>query len=186
MPGTRVPKFLSPSSRMGAPQIVCGVMHTYPHEGASRAERLYFVNAGSVARCASIVCRHNSAEGLAGRNGALYLSPATLTTGRYGMDGLHLIVHKVRGQAAIDVAQRVVIGDEDVWLIPTSGHRAYPLRWQPLPESLTESLSADAIEGSDWAALPDHYPDVEQGPSLVARLRSAVHLVGLSATAGLG
>ena len=90
------------------------------------------------------------------------------------MDGLHLILHKVRGQAAIDVAQRVVIGDEDVWLIPTSGHRAYPLRWQPLPESLTESLSADTIEGSDWAALPDHYPDVEQDhPSLVARLRSA-------------
>ena len=102
------------------------------------------------------------------------------------MDALYLIVHKVRGQAAIDVAQRVVIGDEDCWFIPTSGHRAYPLRWQPLPESLTESLSADTIEGSDWAALPDHYPDVEQDhPSLVARLRSAVHLVGLSATTGL-
>ena len=39
---------------------------------------------------------------------------------------LRAIVHKVRREPAVDVAQRVVIGDEDVWFIPTSGHRAAP------------------------------------------------------------
>jgi hypothetical protein len=101
------------------------------------------------------------------------------------MDGLHLIVHKVKGQAALDVAQRVVIGDEDVWFIPTSGHRAYPLHWQALPESFTKSLglSADTIEGEAWERLPDHYSRERKGP--LAQLRSLVQLVGLSATAGL-
>jgi hypothetical protein len=73
------------------------------------------------------------------------------------MDELYLIAHKVRSELAFDIAQRVVIGDEDVWFIPTSGHRAYPLRWQPLTETLAESFSADKIEGEEWERLPDHY-----------------------------
>ena len=84
------------------------------------------------------------------------------------MDHLYLILHKVRGQAAVDVAQRVVIGDEDVWLIPTSGHRAWPIRYEALIPLLGN------IEGSaEWAALPDHYP--EPRPSLVAQLRARLH-----------
>jgi hypothetical protein len=73
------------------------------------------------------------------------------------MDELYLIAHKVRSELAFDIAQRVVIGDEDVWFIPTSGHRAYPLRWQPLTETLAESFSADKIEGEERERLPDHY-----------------------------
>jgi hypothetical protein len=98
------------------------------------------------------------------------------------MDGLHLIVHKVRGQAAIDVAQRVLIGDEDVWLIPTSGHRAYPFSYQPLGESFERMT--EFANGAEWDALPDHYPE-QQRKGTFAQLRSAVQLVGLSATAGL-
>jgi hypothetical protein len=56
------------------------------------------------------------------------------------MDELYLIAHKVRSELAFDIAQRVVIGDEDVWFIPTSGHRAYPLRWQPLTENPRREL----------------------------------------------
>jgi hypothetical protein len=90
------------------------------------------------------------------------------------MDDLYLILHKVRGQAAIDIATRVHLsGGECIWWIPTSGHRAWPLRWQPLTESLSaDSLSAVQIEGSAWTALPDHYPSPRQCKSLVARLRS--------------
>ncbi len=45
------------------------------------------------------------------------------------MDELYLILHKVRGQAELDVAQRLYLsGGEELWLNPTSGHRAYPLR----------------------------------------------------------
>src|SRR5262249_6232420 len=90
------------------------------------------------------------------------------------MDELYLILHKVRGQAAIDVATRVHLsGGQEIWFIPTSGHRAWPLRWQPLTESLSaDSLSAVQIEGHDWNALPDHYPHPKQRTSLVARLRA--------------
>jgi hypothetical protein len=98
------------------------------------------------------------------------------------MDGLHLILHKVKGQAAIDVAQRVVIGDEDVWLIPTSGHRAYPFAHQALGDSAERMI--EFANGEEWDALPDHYPE-PQRKGTFAQLRLLVHLVGLSATAGL-
>ena len=90
------------------------------------------------------------------------------------MDELYLILHKVRGQAAIDVATRIYLSRGDcIWWIPTSGHRAWPLRWQPLMESLSaDSLSAAQIEGSDWQRLPDHYPHPKQRKSLIARLRA--------------
>ena len=90
------------------------------------------------------------------------------------MDELYLILHKVRGQAAIDVATRVHLsGGDCIWWIPTSGHRAWPLRWQPLTESLSaDNLSAVQIEKEDWERLPDHYPRPEPRPSLVARLRA--------------
>jgi hypothetical protein len=98
------------------------------------------------------------------------------------MDGLHLILHKVRGQAAIDVAQRVIIGDEDVWLIPTSGHRAYPFAHQALCDS-AERMT-ELANGEEWEALPDHYTE-PQHKGTFAQLRSLAQLVGLSATAGL-
>ena len=37
-----------------------------------------------------------------------------------------LIAHKVRGQAALDVAEPMIVDGETWWIIPTSGHRAYP------------------------------------------------------------
>ena len=33
----------------------------------------------------------------------------------------HLILHKVRGEPAFDVAESLQIGDEEGWIIPTSG-----------------------------------------------------------------
>jgi len=91
------------------------------------------------------------------------------------MDELYLILHKVRGQAAIDVATRVHLsGGDCIWWIPTSRHRAYPYKWQPLPES----FSADTIEGEVWKALPDHYARATQRTQrgLVARLRSRLRV----------
>ena len=86
------------------------------------------------------------------------------------MSELYLIAHRVRGQPAFDVATRMECPlctqeDGDIpgchecddlgyrWIIPTSGHRAYPYNWayyefdhllppgNPMPPS-----------------LPDHYP----------------------------
>jgi hypothetical protein len=107
-----------------------------------------------------------------------YLSTLLCACQRKGglrfMEELYLILHKVRGQAAIDVATRIHLsGGDCIWWIPTSGHRAWPLRWQPLTESLSAaSLSAVQIEGDDWERLPDHYPHPKQRKSLVARLRA--------------
>ena len=69
-------------------------------------------------------------------------------------DALYVIAHKVRGQVSFDVALRCVIGDEDVWFVPTSGHRAYPLEYKPLAPMLAGMTKS----GEDWATLRDHYP----------------------------
>lgn len=63
----------------------------------------------------------------------------------------HLILHKVRGEPAFDVAIQIDIGDVKGWIIPTSGHRAYPYWQVPLdgiPFAGVPSMPAD------W---PDHY-----------------------------
>ena len=69
-------------------------------------------------------------------------------------DALYLISHRVRGELAYDVAVRFAIGDEDVWMVPTSGHRAYPFQWKALAPMLSEMTKS----GEDCAKLRDHYP----------------------------
>lgn len=66
---------------------------------------------------------------------------------------LYLILHKVRGEPAFDIAQRMSEPDESNganegsreiwWLIPTSGHRAYPWWSRPL------------LDGTGIHRLPD-------------------------------
>ena len=71
----------------------------------------------------------------------------------------YLILHKVRGESAFDIAIKLdhpIDDDGPIWLIPTSGHRAYPFQWHKLYSvSLEQFLSAPTdIIPSDW---PDHY-----------------------------
>lgn len=83
---------------------------------------------------------------------------------------LYLVAHKVHDQPAFDVASRMecaVCHDNSTertectecdgtgfwWIIPTSGHRAYPYAWQPWH-------AMDIGPGFDVPmppALPDHY-----------------------------
>lgn len=69
------------------------------------------------------------------------------------MTQLYLIAHKVRGSCAYDVAEQMEVNGERWWIIPTSGHRAYPF-W-------TSALGLD--DNEVWqippmpADLPDHY-----------------------------
>jgi hypothetical protein len=68
----------------------------------------------------------------------------------------YLIAHKVRGEPAFDIA--INIGDEeggDLWIIPTSGHRAYPYWYKSLSE-VTTNLHFTDIPPLPLA-LPDHY-----------------------------
>ena len=66
-------------------------------------------------------------------------------------DELYLILHKVRGEPAFDIAQKILFDDgEEGWIIPTSGHRAYPKTWLKL---------SDIPLSLDGATLPDDLPD---------------------------
>lgn len=68
----------------------------------------------------------------------------------------HLILHKVRGEPAFDVATELQIGDELGWIIPTSGHRAYPYQTWRLDELGfgNPSIVPDGV--------PDHY-EIDKG-----------------------
>ena len=77
------------------------------------------------------------------------------------MSDPHLILHKVRGEPVFDVA--VQLDDSDIWIIPTSGHRAYPFEAWPMNE-LGIALNnfkwvpvADVAQHPGWADWPDHY-----------------------------
>lgn len=87
---------------------------------------------------------------------------------------LYLIAHKVRGEPAFDIARKACPGApcqpncglwdgevcraevEEWWEIPTSGHRAYPYKWQPVETLLTEGSPVDF---ESWLTLPDDWPD---------------------------
>lgn len=85
----------------------------------------------------------------------------------------YLIAHLVRGEPAFDIAIQLQIGDEDGWIIPTSGHRAYPFFVLPLNEMMVMKLEDNVIR-FDWitdkpawgygsssiprdSSWPDHY-----------------------------
>ena len=73
-----------------------------------------------------------------------------------GMEELFLVLHKVKGKPAIDVAQTCLLScGRELWWVPTSGHRVYPYKCVRLDESL--AVSADLLEGEEWQRLPDHY-----------------------------
>lgn len=71
-----------------------------------------------------------------------------------------LILHKVRGAPAFDIAERCedmgTGGDPGPWwILPTSGHRCYPVASWLLSE-LTNGVGGP-IEQYDWSSVPDHY-----------------------------
>lgn len=70
-----------------------------------------------------------------------------------------LILHKVRGQPAFDIAERMTVGSEEWWIIPTSGHRAYPYQHWRLEDVFDVPHEGDLAWNYamplDW---PDHYP----------------------------
>jgi hypothetical protein len=97
----------------------------------------------------------------------------------------YLILHKVRGEPAFDIAIQIEIGDEQGWIIPTSGHRAYPYRsWaiqdlydgsdmdMPKPEYVMDTI--DPPEG-----LPDHYTINPTREPLTSRVSSLLTTLGL-------
>ena len=81
------------------------------------------------------------------------------------MPDLYLILHKVRGEPAFDVAYKYVgnNGEDLGWLIPTSGHGAHPAQaWRldtlkQMSFEGTHAITTEAANDPRWADLPDHY-----------------------------
>jgi hypothetical protein len=92
----------------------------------------------------------------------------------------YLILHKVRGEPAFDIADKLQIGDEEGWIIPTSGHRAYPLWAIPLVISDDGSNEANPWTLDDCTKYyleewPDHYPmDVGVAPKPNFNIMAAI------------
>ena len=80
---------------------------------------------------------------------------------------LYLIAHKVRGEVAFDIACQMEMADGPWWIIPTSGHRAYPYWTCSLYELAFDANLEDVIQAIP-PDLPDHYPL----PAAVKRLDS--------------
>lgn len=80
------------------------------------------------------------------------------------METLYLIAHKVRGEPAFDIAIRLQIGNEEGWIIPTSGHRAYPYLSFPINKFYLQALNSPIPEN-----LPDHYA-INAPPKAARRL----------------
>ena len=113
-------------------------------------------------------------------------------------DELFLILHKVRGEPAFDIAIRddSMGTPEDPgpwWIIPTSGHRAYPFRWWDM-EDLRDISDVNQYGNSHSCPIhvtdaipsgwPDHYPD-RPSPTAPRRLASLLGALGLGPRADL-
>lgn len=73
---------------------------------------------------------------------------------------LYLIAHKVRGEPAFDVAIQMEMADGLWWIIPTSGHRAYPYWHEPLESG--DQTTLDYVRAEMPEGHPDHYPAAQR------------------------
>jgi len=74
----------------------------------------------------------------------------------------HLILHKVRGEPAFDVACKLGEPDEEdpIWIIPTSGHRAYPYLTWKIDELVAGQGDGDrVVDFCDHDTVPQDWPD---------------------------
>lgn len=82
------------------------------------------------------------------------------------MSDLYLIAHLVRGQPAFDIAEEI---EPDLWIIPTSGHRAYPY-WS-IELDLLGIITASGMSIQECYSMspippnhPDHYANLPAAP----------------------
>jgi hypothetical protein len=105
----------------------------------------------------------------------------------------YLILHKVRGQPAFDIAilsdvkVRVDGVHEQWWIVATSGHRAYPYWYAPIsltPEAiLVDGFAIAAFPPSMPEYLADHYAANEK-PAAIPSKKVAAELSFLEALIG--
>lgn len=101
---------------------------------------------------------------------------------------LYLIAHKVRNAPAFDIAEQLRCpicdgaacdecdGEGLWWIIPTSGHRAYPYASWRLEDLIDASdyphIAPWTFDDRMPSGLPDHYPTSRSStPSLLSQLK---------------
>ena len=108
-----------------------------------------------------------------------------------------LILHRVRGEPAFDIAER----HDDMgsasdpgpwWIIPTSGHRAYPYDQWPLTNLADVSYGPKQHKPYDWImydmtnladnwnSWPDHYPPKSSPSTPRKAISSLLATLGLA------
>ncbi len=94
-----------------------------------------------------------------------------------------LILHKVRGQPAFDIAERWEFDGEEGWIVSTSGHRAYPHTATRLDRILKHGCVGMFDERMS-PDLPDHYasnsrPLAEDTYTVQAKAKGVLERLGL-------
>src|SRR3974390_1176936 len=69
---------------------------------------------------------------------------------KYG--DFYLVLHKVRGAPAFDVAINVSIAEQDAWVVSSSGHRCFPYWYASLKELFDGITFPEMPEG-----IMDHF-----------------------------
>ncbi len=85
-----------------------------------------------------------------------------------------LILHKVRGEPAFDIAERcddmgTASDPGPWWVIPTSGHRAHPWWWV----GVNEVPDIQCLLDSTPSGMPDSWPDHYAASATRSRLATA-------------
>jgi len=91
----------------------------------------------------------------------------------------YLILHKVRGEPAFDIAQKIEVEDEEWWIIPTSGHRAYPSKIWKLEDWRCTYANSTPLLDPRWASLPDHYTIHDEVKRYGGRVNALLAKLGL-------
>lgn len=98
---------------------------------------------------------------------------------------LYLILHKVRGKPAFDIAHKLQIGDEEGWIVSTSGHRAYPTAmWllQDLADVSDDPIIYPTFTNLDVSEYPDHFTTSRvRASSLASEASDLLSSLGLHA-----
>lgn len=107
---------------------------------------------------------------------------------------LYLIAHKVRGEPAFDIAQHMTCptcegtndhchqcdGAGHWWIIPTSGHRAFPYHYWPWDELAADSRKCSSVFDPIPIEAPPMPPNLRDHYAVEREVaRSLVDILGL-------
>jgi len=96
----------------------------------------------------------------------------------------YLILHKVRGEPAFDIAHQIEMEGEECWIVGTIGHRAYPRAKWPLDLAIEDAaiFMLNNTKQADWDAWPDHYPAKSSPAESTLSAKSLLTSLGLPTT----